>query len=86
MGVYAIFYILSNVWEKTTWDGEIGMVYRSVVVMWSYWPPVRRGTQDDPMDDQYVADDLVDAVAIGVELQKQYGAQLRYVTVSLQIV
>lgn len=65
---------------------EIGMEYRSVVVMWSVWPPVRRGTQDDPLDDQCVADDLVDAVAKSVELQKQYGAQLRYVTVSLRIV
>lgn len=79
VGVHSIF-------NCSQTSGEIGMGYRSVVVMWSYWPPVRRGTQDDPIDDQCIVDSLVEAVTKSVVLQKEHGAQLRYVSVSLRIV
>lgn len=57
----------------------------SMTVIYEYWPPPVRGTQDDPITGTTVATSLRHACKIAADLRSKYGEDLRFVDVRIRI-
>lgn len=54
-------------------------------VNYEYWPPIKGGTQDDPIQGRRHVNDMQGAIIVVDELKSKYGANLRYVDVIIKL-